>query len=110
MVVKPSIDRFHFLMKSTDSAEGTMFVDQDMLNHVYKNKWKKLDSKYNIMHVDGPISSSAVAIHEKLWIMQEKYPAGQWIWNRQEHRVDSIIPNQLLSKRPQIKPRRRKHH
>ena len=90
MVVRPSADQFKYLKASVKAAENTDFVDQDMLNHVYQRKWKRLDSKYNLMHVNGPISSTTVAIHEKLWIMQQKYPHGNWIWNKERDTVSSI--------------------
>lgn len=91
MVIRPSLEEFSYLQGSTAAAEGTTFVDQDMLNAVYRGKWKKLDSRYNVMHVNGPISDSAVAIHEKLWVMQQKYPTGNWIWNKEKNKADLAL-------------------
>jgi alpha-N-acetylglucosamine transferase len=108
MVVRPSSTEFQYLLTSTAAAENTQFVDQDMLNNVYQGRWKKLDSKYNVMHVDGPISNSAVAIHEKLWIMQKKYPTGNWIWNKEHGNVDPVVRkamrNKMLRRVPKPRP------
>lgn len=101
MVIRPSIKTYHYLTSksSVAAAEGTQFVDQDMLNSIFQNKWKRLDSKYNLMHVSGPISETTVAIHEKLWIMQEKYPSGNWIWNKLTSRVEPGFENGMAALR-----------
>ncbi len=90
MVIRPSLKQYEYLKSYKHVAENTAFVDQDMLNNIYQNKWKQLDSKYNVMHVSGAIDSSIVAIHEKLWVMKQKYPLGNFIWNNSENQIQAI--------------------
>ena len=82
MVIRPSKEKFNELLKSVHLAENTRFVDQDLLNAIFKDKWQKISNRYNIMHVSGPIGPDSVAIHEKLWILRSKYREPQYVWNQ----------------------------
>lgn len=97
MVLRPSRNEFAYLQKHLYTADGTTFVDQDMLNNLYQGKWKRLDSKYNVMHIQGEIDPRTVAIHEKLWILQQKYPTGNWIWNKDKTSVEANLQRSQMS-------------
>ncbi len=92
MVIRPSKEKFNELLKSVYLAENTRFVDQDLLNSVFKDKWQRLSYKYNIMHVNGPIGPDAVAIHEKLWILRSKYRDLHYIWNQPSDPLVTAAP------------------
>lgn len=111
MVIRPSEQVFAHLTtrENIAKAEGTQFVDQDMLNNVFQGRWKRLDSKYNLMHVHGPIANRTIAVHEKLWIMQEKYPTGHWIWNKHRSQVESLRTESGFAEGMHALKRRRFH-
>ena len=88
IVLKPNkkvYDDLMALIKSPTELDRTRlqtykFAEQDLLNVYFKDKWKDLDKSYNLMHIQA-VSLAAVAIHEKLWILQEKFPDPNYLWN-----------------------------
>ena len=84
IVLKPNEYIYDELIAAVNSEVKTVqtykFAEQDLFNVYFKGKWKELDSSYNLMHVQH-ISASAVAIHEKLWILQEKFKGLTYVWN-----------------------------
>ena len=84
IVLKPNKYIYDELIAAVNSEVKTVqtykFAEQDLFNVYFKGKWKELDSSYNLMHVQH-ISASAVAIHEKLWILQEKFKGLTYVWN-----------------------------
>ena len=63
-------------MKNRQHAERTAFVEQDMLNLLFKNDWVSLSPAYNHMHLSATngITEETVAVHEKYWIINRMYP------------------------------------
>ena len=84
IVLKPNKYIYDELIAAVNSEVKTVqtykFAEQDLFNVYFKGKWKELDSSYNLMHAQH-ISTSAVAIHEKLWILQEKFKGHTYLWN-----------------------------
>ena len=99
LVIQPNKEDFQYLMKNRQyagthslthlttyssyspnhlltHAEGKAFVEQDMLNILYKQDWFRLSPNYNHMHLSvfNGITPDIIAIHEKYWVVQRLYP------------------------------------
>lgn len=87
MVLTPSMDVFEMLYGQRQLADGTQHAEQDMLNEVFRNQWKKLPRKFNFMHPSrstlGEVGD-VVAVHEKWWRLIDDLGLREedWIWNR----------------------------
>ena len=77
-------------LSGNSALSNSIYAEQDMLNIILKDKWKSIDSQYNIdfRHDDSIVSGElnrpdAIAIHDK-WLLREKYKLIQptWIWNQ----------------------------
>lgn len=76
LVIQPNKEDFQYLLKNKQHAEGKAFVEQDMLNILYKQDWFRLNPNYNHMHlsVSNGITPDTIAIHEKYWLVHRLYP------------------------------------
>jgi hypothetical protein len=82
MVLRPNATTLQWLMAQRHLGEGTPFVDQDMLNSVYAGTWTRLNERYNRMHTyRRGITDDTVAVHEKVWVLQQNFPEPHWPWN-----------------------------
>ena len=108
LVLRPSKATYAELMSKQHLAMNKFFVEQDLLNEVYKGKWGMLDQKYNLMHCYQlqAIQSSVVAIHEKMWVLRKSFPEQHYIWNSSKMRVNYPITNLLTL--PKIDNQKRK--
>lgn len=104
LVIQPNKGTYDHLISSLHIADkNDNFVDQDMLNIIFKDKWKRLDKVYNILHIkkeDEKQLNTFIAIHEKLEILQRLFPDKSFLWNKHledfsssefKHRNDSVI-------------------
>ena len=85
LVIRPNVETCLSLTNNMHKANKRTFAEQDMLNDVYKKKWKKIDSKYNFMHAskENLSNSKIVCIHEKWWVLQKMgLNQDTWIWNQ----------------------------
>lgn len=97
LVLRPNEKRYKFLLANKHQAEGKFFVEQDLLNRLYKGKWGALDQSYNLMHCyrEKNISSQVIAIHEKMWILRKNFPESQYVWNSSKMKIQYPVSNVL---------------
>lgn len=102
LVIRPNKVQYKFLLDNKHHAQGKFFVEQDLLNQLYKNSWGKLDQSYNLMHCyrQKKIASSVIAIHEKMWILRKSFPEAHYIWNSGKMQInypisDVLTPNNM---------------
>jgi hypothetical protein len=83
LVVRPNKKTYEELLSKKHLAFERPFVEQDLLNDIYKNKWGKLNSRYNLMHCYSlkEVDPKIVAIHEKMWILRKTFPQRHYVWN-----------------------------
>ena len=87
LLLRPNLTEYHSLYDRRDIANGKGLAEQDMLNDIYKGRWKALESKHNIMHVtrEKLEKPDAVAVHEKWWTLRGprfNLTEPNWIWNK----------------------------
>jgi hypothetical protein len=84
LVIAPNALTYQELVRIQGRSVGYRFVEQDLLNEFFKNNWKPLDTKYNLMHCyrQKSIPSHVVAIHEKLHELKKFFPDKQYVWNQ----------------------------
>ena len=85
LVVRPNANEYEMLLSKRHLANRRRFAEQDLLNTIYKNKWKQLDTKYNFMHASRESLKNyvPVCIHEKWWVLREMgLVEDKWIWNK----------------------------
>jgi alpha-N-acetylglucosamine transferase len=86
MLLRPDVSVYHSLYAQRDLANGKGMAEQDFLNDVFKESWKPLEAKHNIMLVtrDKLEKANAVAVHEKWWNLRNKHKLTEptWIWNQ----------------------------
>jgi hypothetical protein len=99
LVIRPSKETYQSLFSKRADAYHRAFVEQDLLNAVYKNSWGKLNQKYNLMHcyMKKKIDEEVVAIHEKMWVLRENFPQKTYIWNSARLQVNYAITDVLVS-------------
>ena len=69
MVIHPNLTIFKHLQKLSFIANNMEYAEQSMVNIIFKDKWKEIDEKYNLMMVDKEkaLRPGVVAIHDKWW-------------------------------------------
>ena len=111
MVVRPSADTFARLLNSTGLAKNKRFAEQDMLNSLFKNKWKRLPGVYNVLRPgkNDVSSGETVALHEKWWELRAKFPEPELFWNAELKRLKLCLSvDSLEFSEPRINERQRK--
>ena len=95
LVVKPSLKVYNELIQRLKAdvsiIEKYVFAEQDLLNVYFRKKWKILSPTFNVMHVKY-VRENMIAIHEKLWILQQNFQSSKYLWNK-----DSDIPKLISS-------------
>ena len=95
LVVKPSLKVYNELLQRLKAdvsiIEKYVFAEQDLLNVYFWKKWKILSATFNVMHVKY-VRENMIAIHEKLWILQQNFQSSKYLWNK-----DSDILKQISS-------------
>jgi hypothetical protein len=99
LVIRPSKETYQSLFSKRAEAYHRAFVEQDLLNVVYKNVWGKLNQKYNLMHcyMKKKIDGEIVAIHEKMWVLRENFPQKTYMWNSARMQINYPITDVLVS-------------
>ena len=86
LVLKPDRGTYEWLLSKKHLAENQRFVEQDMLNILFENKWGKLSPEYNRMHFNlNQMNSQTIAVHEKYWNLQKQIKDSRYIWNQFRH-------------------------
>ena len=98
LVLKPSKTTYNYLLSKRNIANGKYFVEQDMLNELYRGRWGRLDQSYNLMHCYKlkNIEENVIAIHEKMWILRKSFPGSNYIWNSPKMQVNYPITDVLI--------------
>ena len=75
------------LLSRKEEAYTERFVEQDLLNAVYESSWKELSETFNHMHIyrHKSVEKEITAIHEKVDVLQERFPNSQYIWNTKQN-------------------------
>ena len=115
--MRPSADTFAHLLNSMDLAKNTRYPDQDMLNSLFNNTWKRLPNIYNVMvsYGDGfrlgkneVFSDEIVALHEKWWTLRARFPEPELFWNAELKRLKLCLSvDSLEFSEPNINERQR---
>jgi hypothetical protein len=99
LVVRPNKKTYEELLSKKHLAFDRPFVEQDLLNDIYKNKWGKLDSRYNLMHCYSlkEVDPKIVAIHEKMWILRKTFPQRHYVWNSPKLQINYDISEVVVA-------------
>jgi alpha-N-acetylglucosamine transferase len=91
LVIRPDREIYRALVQVASYANNRQFAEQDMLNDLFKNKWRGLAVEYNWMHINrrdvlnAAVFKRLIAIHEKFWVLSSD-PAlrgnRHFPWNR----------------------------
>jgi len=68
LVIRPLASTYLMIKNKINTIDisSYKYAEQDLLNLIFVNRWKKLDQVFNLMHISN-VNSHIVAIHEKLW-------------------------------------------
>jgi hypothetical protein len=99
LVVRPNKKTYEELLSKKHLAFERPFVEQDLLNDIYKNKWGKLNSRYNLMHCYSlkEVDPKVVAIHEKMWILRKTFPQRHYVWNSPKLQINYDISEVVVA-------------
>jgi hypothetical protein len=83
LVILPDKRLYKELMSHADEAQDYHFLEQDLLNKLFARKWKRLKKEYNMMRPinQDEVNAEAIAIHEKLHLVQRKFQDKKYVWN-----------------------------
>ena len=97
LVIRPNKETYESLLKEQHRTHDKFFVEQDLLNEIYKNTWGKLNQRYNLMHCyqQQEIEPEVVAVHEKMWILRKSFPQRHYIWNSPKLQIPYPITDVL---------------
>ena len=93
MILRPNIFTYFSLSSMRDRAEKFLFPDQDVVNAEFKNKWIKIDPRYNFFETKFDkskffnIREDIIAIHERVFSLQLYSPdrgGRSYVWNSKE--------------------------
>ena len=83
MVIKPNMSTYTWLLSRRHEANTKQFVEQDLLNNLFRNSWYRLNEAYNLMHAYKleRINPNIIAIHEKMWVLRKQFDQPHYVWN-----------------------------
>ena len=85
MVIQPNLTMFNYLKNKSYLADGKLFAEQDLINIIFKGKWKLLDERHSLMfpNSENIKKPGIVSIHQKYWNFKDiGLDDPELIWNK----------------------------